>query len=113
MYWIGISRYEEHTELFAIKRDGEYVGLIGGGLDEDGINGYINPLMVDMRFQCQGIAEQAVHLIMNELIRKYHVPCIRINHRKENHAAGRLYQKLGFSIYSETETEYCRSYTVV
>ncbi|AIQ70679.1 hypothetical protein PGRAT_25895 [Paenibacillus graminis] len=44
VYWMGISRYEEHTELFAIKRDDEYVGLIGAGLDEDGISGYINPL---------------------------------------------------------------------
>jgi len=51
VYWIGISRYEEQTELFAIKRDAEYVGLIGG-------------------------------------------------------------KRLGFSTYSETETEYCRSYTV-
>lgn len=109
VYWIGISRYEEHTELFAIKRGDEYVGLIGGGLDEDGINGYINPLMVDERFQRQGIAEKATRLIMNDLIRKYHVPCIHINHRKENHPAGRLYTRLGFSIYSETETEYCRS----
>ncbi len=112
VYWIGISRYEEHNELFAIKRDDEYAGLIGGGVDEDGISGYISPLMVDERFQRQGIAEKAIRLIMNDLIRKYHVPRIRINHRKENHAAGRLYQKLGFSIYSETETEYCRSYTV-
>jgi len=24
VYWIGISRYEEHTELFAIKSGDEY-----------------------------------------------------------------------------------------
>ena len=112
VYWMGISRYEEHTDLFAIKRGEEYVGLIGGGLDEDGISGYINPLMVDERFQRQGIAEKAIRLMMDDLIRKYRVPCIHINHRKGNHTAGRLYKRLGFSLYSETETEYCRSYTV-
>lgn len=112
VYWIGISRYEEHTDLFAIKRCEEYVGLIGGGLDEDGISGYINPLMIDERFQRQGIAEKAMRLLMNDLIGKHHAPCIHINHRKENHTAGRLYKRLGFSIYSETEAEYCRSYTV-
>ena len=112
MYWIGISRYEEHTELFAIKNGDEYAGLIGGGLDEDGISGYINPLMVDERFQRQGIAEKAIRLIMKYLTRKYHVPCIHINHRKENHAAGRLYERLGYSVYSETDTEYCRSYSL-
>ena len=112
MYWIGISRYEEHSELFAIKRGEDYAGLIGGGLDEDGVSGYINPLMVDERFQRQGIAAEATRLMMDHLIRKYHVPCIHINHRKENHAAGRLYERLGFSVYSETEKEFCRSYTV-
>jgi ribosomal protein S18 acetylase RimI-like enzyme len=111
--WIGISRYEEGgTELFAIMRGEDYAGLIGGGLDEDRISGYINPLMVDARFQRQGLATEAMRTMMDYLIRKYHVPCIHINHRKENHAAARLYEKLGFPVYSETESEFCRSYTV-
>ena len=112
VYWIGISRYEEGTELFAIKRGDEYTGLIGGGLDEDGVSGYINPLMVDEKFQRQGIAKETMRLIMDHLVRKYHVPCIHINHRKENHIAGRLYESLGFSVYSETGKKYHRSYRV-
>lgn len=112
LYWIGISRYEEHTELFAIKQGEDYVGLIGGGLDEDGVSGYINPLMVDARFQRQGIAGEALRLIMDELIRKYQVPCIHINHRRENHAAGRLYEKLGFSVYGTSDSEVNRSFSV-
>lgn len=112
VYWIGISRYEEHTELFAIKRGDEYAGLIGGGLDEDGISGYINPLMVDERFQRQGVAAEAIRLMIDHLIRKHHVPCIHINHRKENYVAGLLYERLGFSVYSESEKEFHRSYTV-
>jgi ribosomal protein S18 acetylase RimI-like enzyme len=112
VYWIGISRYEEHSKLFAIKHGDDYVGLIGGGLDKDGIRGYINPLMVDERFQRQGIAAEAMRLMMDYLIRKYHVLCIHISHRKENHTAGRLYERLGFAVYIETEKELCRSYTV-
>jgi RimJ/RimL family protein N-acetyltransferase len=108
--WIGIGRYEEGgTELFAIMRGEEYAGLIGGGLDEDRISGYINPLMVDERFQRQGLATQAMRLMMDYLIRKYRVPCIHINNRKENPAAARLYEKLGFAVYSETDDEFCRS----
>ena len=113
VYWIGISRYEEHTELFAIKSGDKYAGLTGGGLDEDGVSGYINPLMVDERFQRQGIAREAMRLIMDYFIQKYNVPCIHINHRKENHIAARLYESLGFVVYSETEKEYRRSYTTL
>lgn len=112
VYWIGISRYEEHSELFAIKQNNVYVGFIGGGLDEDGISGYINPLMIDEKFQKQGIAEKAMQLMMKYLICKHCVLSIHINHRKTNPAAGRLYEKLGFVVYSETDTELCRSYTV-
>jgi len=112
VYWIGISRYEEMSELFAIMRGNDYVGLIGGGLDEDGVSGYINPLMVDARFQRQGIGAEALKLMMEYLIRKYHIPCIHIGHRKENVIAGRLYESLGFHIYSETENDYLRSYQV-
>jgi GNAT superfamily N-acetyltransferase len=112
LYWIGISRYEEHSELFAVKRGDDYAGLIGGGLDKDGVNGYINPLMVDERFQRQGIAAEAMRLMMDYLIRKHRIPCIHISHRKENHVAGRLYERLGFAVCSETEKEFCRSYTV-
>lgn len=112
VYWIGISRYEEHSELFAIKQNDVYVGFIGGGLDEDGISGYINPLMIDEKFQRKGIAEKAMLLLMKYLICKHHVPSIHINHCKTNLAAGRLYEKLGFVVYSETDTELCRSYTV-
>ena len=88
LYWIGISRYEEHSELFSIKNGDGYAGLIGGGLDEDGISGYINPLMIDERFQRQSIATEAKRLMMKNLVRKYNVTCIQISHRKENHAVG-------------------------
>lgn len=50
VYWIGISRYEEHTTLYAIMQDETMVGLIGLGYDEDGASGYINPLMIDERY---------------------------------------------------------------
>ena len=35
IYWIGISRYEEHTTLYAIMLDENIIGLIGLGYDVD------------------------------------------------------------------------------
>ena len=60
IYWLGISRYEEHTTLYAIMFDEIIVGLIGLGYDEDGISGYINPLMIDTKYQGNHYAEQAM-----------------------------------------------------
>ena len=108
LYWIGISRYEEGTELFAIKYQNEYIGLIGGGYDEDGITGFINPLMVDEKYQNRGYAIAAIKLMIKYLNVNLHVDKINISHRKANLVAGQLYEKIGFHIYGENEVDYLR-----
>ena len=108
VYWIAISRYEEKTELFAIKAGDEYVGLIGGGFDEDGITGYINPIMIDKCHQRKGYAKHALQLMITYLRNQLGVQKININHRKENIAAAKIYESMGFFIYNETEKEYQR-----
>lgn len=112
VYWIGISRYEEMSKLFAIKADDDYVGLIGGGYDEDGVTGYINPLMIDYRHQKNGYAKKALFLIITYLRDTLHVSRININHHKENDVAGKLYESLGFLVYGENENEYMRKLEV-
>jgi RimJ/RimL family protein N-acetyltransferase len=113
VYWIGISRYEEKTELFAIKTDNEYVGLIGGGFDEDNITGYINPIMIDCRFQRNGYAKSALLLMIEYLHKNLGVNKININHRKENKEAGKIYETLGFFVYTEDKNEYKRQLDVL
>jgi diamine N-acetyltransferase len=108
VYWIGISRYEEKSELFAIKADGEYVGLIGGGFDEDGITGYINPLMIDRHHQGNGYAKQAIRLMIEYLRSQLHVTKINLGHRKINIAANQMYDSLGFQIIEDRGDEYYR-----
>lgn len=108
VYWIGISRYEEKSELFAIKADGEYVGLIGGGFDEDGITGYINPLMIDSHHQGNGYAKQAIRLMIEYLRGQLHVTKINLGHRKINIAANQMYDSLGFQIIEDRGDDYYR-----
>jgi len=107
VYWIGISRYEEKSELFAIKADDEYIGLIGGGYDEDGITGYINPFMIDHRYQKHNYAKPALMLMIGYLREKLGVKQINVNHSKENFV-GKIYESLGFYMYNETDSEYQR-----
>jgi len=106
--WIGISRYEEKTELFAIKAGEDYVGLVGGGYDEDGVTGYINPLMIDKRWQGKGYGRQAMLLMIAYLRENLHTAKINIGHRKANEAAGRLYASLGFRVIGDRGNAYYR-----
>ncbi len=108
VYWIGISRYEEHSTLFAIMHNDINIGLLGLGYDEDGISGFINPLMIDERYQGKGYSRQAMQLAIEYLRTELKVPSINIGHRKENVVAGKLYESLGFVIVDEEEGNYCR-----
>lgn len=112
VYWIGISRYEEKTTLFAIKNGTGYVGLIGGGFDEDGVSGYINPLMIDKKCQHQGYARKAMELMISYLKEELKVSVINIGHRKTNIMASKLYDQLRFKIVDENENDYLRSLNV-
>ena len=108
VYWIGISRYEEGTTLYAIKNDEVVVGLVGIGYDEDGVSGYINPLMIDEKHQGKGYSRDAMILAIEKLINDYGVSEIHIGHRKDNLIAGKLYESLGFVIVGEDEKDYFR-----
>lgn len=109
IYWIGISRYEEHTTLFAIMLDDQIIGLIGLGYDEDGTSGFINPLMIDEKYQGNGYSKTALELAVKYLQNELKATEIHLGHRKENMIAGRLYESLGFKIVGEDEQDYFRN----
>lgn len=108
VYWIGISRYEEHTTLFSIMLDEKNIGLIGLGYDEDGVSGFINPLMIDEKYQGNGYSKEAMKLAINYLKTELKVPEIHIGHRKTNFPAGKLYESLGFTITDEDDQDFFR-----
>lgn len=112
VYWIGISRYEEKTTLFAIKSMNDYVGLVGAGYDEDGVSGYINPLMIDQKYQGQGYANSALRLIIDYLRKHLKVSVIHLGHRKNNVGASKLYDSFGFTVIGEDDTDYFREMIV-
>ena len=108
VYWVGISRYEEKTTLYAIKNDELYVGMVGIGYDEDGVSGYINPMMIDEKHQGKGYSKEAMLLAIKKLKSEYKVSEIHLGHRKNNMKAGKLYESLGFIIIDEDEMDYFR-----
>lgn len=108
VYWVGISRYEEKTTLYAIKNDELYVGMVGIGYDEDDVSGYINPMMIDEKHQGKGYSKEAMLLAIEKLKSEYKVSEIHLGHRKNNMKAGKLYESLGFIIIDEDEMDYFR-----
>ena len=108
VYWVGINRYEEKTTLYAIKNDELYVGMVGIGYDEDGVSGYINPMMIDEKHQGKGYSKEAMLLAIEKLKSEYKVSEIHLGHRKNNMKAGKLYESLGFIIIDEDEMDYFR-----
>ena len=108
IYWLGISRYEEHTTLYAIIVDDNIVGLTGLGYDEDGVSGFINPLMIDEKYQGNHYAKDAMHIAIDILQNQYDVGEIHLGHRKTNTTAAKLYEQLGFQIVGEDEQDYFR-----
>ena len=108
IYWIGISRYEEHTTLYAIMWDDDIVGLIGLGYDEDGVSGFINPLMIDEKYQGHHYAKDAMCIAIDILQDQYNAGEIHLGHRKTNTTAAKLYEQLGFQIVGEDEQDYFR-----
>ena len=108
VYWIGISRYEEYTTLFSIMLDEKNIGLIGLGYDEDGVSVFINPLMIDEKYQGNGYSKEAMKLAINYLKTELKVPEIHIGHRKTNFPAGKLYESLGFTITDEDDQDFFR-----
>jgi len=109
VYWLGISRYEEHTTLYAIMCDDKNIGLIGIGYDEDGTSGFINPFMIDERYQGFGFSKIALSIAIDKLKYEYRVSEIHIGHRKENSIAGKIYEEFNFVVVGADEQDYFRS----
>ena len=88
--------------------DDNIVGLIGLGYDEDGVSGFINPLMIDEKYQGHHYAKDAMRIAIDILQDQYNVGEIHLGHRKPNTTAAKLYEQLGFQIVGEDEQDYFR-----
>ena len=108
VYWIGSSRYEEKNELYAIKSDDEYVGLIGGGFDSNGVDGLIEPIMIDQHYQGRGIAGQAIELMIKHLGIHLSITKVYIEHGRNNTAMKYILDKLGFKTFDEDDEGFRR-----
>ena len=74
------------------------IGFTMFGIDPDDNNFWIYRLMLDKKFQGQGLSLPAIQLVINEIkqMNTTNIPFIMIGYTPENTAAKMAYQKAGF-----------------
>ena len=97
--------FREHFQperLRIIEVDGADVGVIGFDIDAERL--YIGPIEVDPRLQGRGVGSAALAELF-AIADAAGVPCT-LQVLKVNHSAFRLYRRVGFEVFEETETHH-------
>jgi diamine N-acetyltransferase len=90
------AKYEENLYPFAIYRDNELVGFIMYDFDDEtGMHGMCR-LMVDKKFQKQGIGKVAIEKLFDKVIEEHGNVKFTTSAEPYNTVALNLYKKLGF-----------------
>jgi len=94
---IAQSKFEPTLQLRAIVHGDDLVGFLMFNTDSEELDAHwIYRLMIDERYQRQGVARQAMALLLQEM--KTLPGCCRLvaGYSPKNRAAGALYASLGF-----------------
>ncbi len=107
-YSLAQAAYEPDACPMGIWRDGELVGFIMYDFDGELLSWGMCRLMVDKKFQKQGIGEAAVKKLLELVTAKHGHVVFHTSAEPENEIALALYEKLGFVktgriVYDEVE----------
>ncbi len=85
------------ARVFGIAEGEKAVGLaLVKDLDEEPACYDLQQFMIDERYQSRGFGTEALKLILAELEKEQKYPCVEVCVKRENAAALRLFEKLGF-----------------
>ena len=86
------------ARVLGIEADGTLVGLaLVKDLDEEPACYDLQQLMVDGRYQGRSYGTRALGLLLGELEKERKYPCVEVCVKREDAAALRVYEKLGFA----------------
>ncbi len=90
------ANYEENLYPFAIYRDNELVGFVMYDFDDETDSYGMCRLMVDKKFQNQGIGKVTIEKLFDKVIKEHGNVKFFTSAEPENTVALNLYEKLGF-----------------
>lgn len=98
LYSIAEVQFLDNFYANGIYFDEKMIGFTMFGIDPDDNNYWIYRLMIDEKFQGQGIGKQAIHLVIDEIRRNNNanISIIMIGYDPENLTAKFVYKKAGF-----------------
>ncbi|HFJ9274710.1 GNAT family N-acetyltransferase [Bacillus cereus] len=99
LYSIAEVQFLDNFYANGIYLDEKMIGFTMFGIDPDDNNYWIYRLMIDEKFQGQGIGKQAIHLVIDEIRRKNNnanISIIMIGYAPENLTAKFVHKKAGF-----------------
>ncbi len=102
-YYIAQSKVDQEVTPLTVYADGEMVGFLVHGIDEDDGRVWLMRLMIDQRFQGRGYARAAVVALVQRIQQTYPVDGIYLRFPSGNERAYRLYTGLGWTPTGDQE----------
>ena len=102
----------ERARVIAVAEEDTILGLaLVKDLDEEPACYDLQQFMIDRRFQGHGFGTEALGLILAELEREKKYDCVEVCVKKQDAAALRVYEKLGFTDtgYIDEDAPDCRN----
>ncbi|MDD0820647.1 N-acetyltransferase [Bacillus cereus] len=97
LYSIAEVQFLDNFYANGIYLDEKMIGFTMFGIDPDDNNYWIYRLMIDEKFQGQGMGKQAIHLVIDEIRNNNaNSSIIMIGYAPENLTAKFVYKKAGF-----------------
>ena len=100
---LEMARKYDQARPLAILYDGEIVGFCLYGVDEASGQWKIYRLLIGAQWQRMGIGRQAMLALIKRLHEQHGAESVLLVYHRENEAAERLYNSLGFVVYQLRE----------
>jgi diamine N-acetyltransferase len=104
-YYLCLCRYGGLWQPLAVRAGDQVVGHLMWAIDPDDGSCWLGGILIDRRFQRQGLGRRAVQAALEKLSREQDCKHFALSYQPVNKAARQLYASLGFVETGECEDD--------